>query len=380
MSPVSLPDLPSLDTITARLAMIFPEGMEHRGYLTREIAAKTVFVMLYVGAVEGAQRWVRPDQVTKMTDAQSARSSVKARLAWAEESLGRGGQRDIAGRWYAVNTRESIRDETLRAGLVRTGAVIERTGLPTTSAKPRYALACAFAALLDERITGRKLTARIEKWQQEHLGAAALARIRLVKAGLAGGAGDEVAVRLPHGEVRHMSPGTSSVISKAVIEQFASRFLRQPGVLLLSEPGHKVVAQDDALARSINLIIDPATHLPDIVLVDLGAPGGALPVFVEVVATDGPITADRKAALLALATEAGFTTQQVAFVTAFLDRGQAAVRKALDSLAWGSFVWFAAEPEMIISLHDADQTPRPLWEIMPAGHTPAPRRTKGKRR
>lgn len=113
---------------------------------------------------------------------------------------------------------------------------------------------------------------------------------------------------------------------------------------------------------------------------DLGAPGGALPVFVEVVATDGPITADRKAALLALATEAGFTTQQVAFVTAFLDRGQAAVRKALDSLAWGSFVWFAAEPEMIISLHDADQTPRPLWEIMPAGHTPAPRRTKGKRR
>ena len=43
----------------------------NRNYVVREIAAKTVFVMLYIGAVEGAECWLRPDQVTRMTDAQA---------------------------------------------------------------------------------------------------------------------------------------------------------------------------------------------------------------------------------------------------------------------------------------------------------------------
>ena len=67
-----LPALPAVADIHERLQAIFPEGTANRNYVTREIAAKTVFVMLYVGAVEGAERWLRPDQVTRMTDAQSA--------------------------------------------------------------------------------------------------------------------------------------------------------------------------------------------------------------------------------------------------------------------------------------------------------------------
>jgi len=89
--------------------------------------------------------------------------------------MARAARRDIPGRWYAVNTRESIRDETLRAGLVRTGAAIERQGLATTSAKPRCALAADFAALFEEKIGQRELARRIEAWQQAHLSAAALA-------------------------------------------------------------------------------------------------------------------------------------------------------------------------------------------------------------
>jgi len=162
-----------------------------------------------------------------------------------------------------------------------------------------------------------------------------------------------------------MAPGTSSVISKAVIEEFARVFLRNPGVLFLSEPGGKVVLQDDALARSIGLVIDPARSLPDIILVDLDAPGGALLVFVEVVATDGAIDAARKVALLTLTREAGFKAHQVAFLTPFLDRSQAPVRKSLDTLAWGSFVWFAAEPDKILALHDNTELQKPLWELMP---------------
>ena len=54
--------------IHERLQTIFPDGTANRNYVTREIAAKTVFVMLYIGAVEGAGRWLRPDQVTRMTE------------------------------------------------------------------------------------------------------------------------------------------------------------------------------------------------------------------------------------------------------------------------------------------------------------------------
>lgn len=74
MSRKKLPPVPSLQTIIIRLPLIFPEGIEHRNYVIREMAAKTIFVMLYIDAVEGTGRWLRPDQVTKMTDLQAAKS------------------------------------------------------------------------------------------------------------------------------------------------------------------------------------------------------------------------------------------------------------------------------------------------------------------
>src|SRR6185295_15666877 len=142
-----LPSLLPVNEIQARLLDIFPEGTPNRGYCTREIAAKTVFVMLYTGAIDG-QNYLRPDQVTRMTDPQSKITDDDSRLDWTKQSLSKKGN-DISGRWYAVNTREPIRDETLRDGLVRTGAAIVRMDLPTTSSAPRYALTRSFAALFN---------------------------------------------------------------------------------------------------------------------------------------------------------------------------------------------------------------------------------------
>lgn len=88
---------------------------------------------------------------------------------------------------------------------------------------------------------------------------------------------------------------TNSAINKDVIEVFAPRFLGDPSVLFVSESRNKVVALDDNLATSIGLSIKADKDLPDIILVDL-KPTKALLVFVEVVATDGSISARRKAA------------------------------------------------------------------------------------
>ena len=71
-------------------------------------------------------------------------------------------------------------------------------------------------------------------------------------------------------------------------------------------------------------------------------------IFVEVVATDGPITESRKGAFLEMMVAARFDLSQIAFVTAFQDRGAPAFKRALPNMAWGSFAWCVNEPEHLI--------------------------------
>ena len=348
---MALPSLLPVSAIRERLQRIFPEGCPNRRNCTWEIAAKTVFVMLYTGAVESMGRWLRPDQVTRMTDAQAQCIGECERQAWTQKSLV-SRRHEIADRWYAVNTRESIRDDTIRNGLMANGVCIERQGLPTTSPTPRYALKTTFAALFNPALNGPSLYAAITDWQREHLAADTLARVTLLRQGIAAG-GEHTLVRLPNGETRRLAPGPSSIIAKAVIEDFAPRFLQNPGVVCLSESRKKMTLRDHDLARSIGLRIQPEKHLPDIVLADIGSESPVL-VFVEIIANDGPITRLRKQELTSIASSSGFPETQLLFVNAYLDRSRPAFRKTIGSLAWGSFAWFAAEPKHLLYLHEGD--------------------------
>lgn len=350
---MSLPPVPSIELIAERLPLIFPNGTEHRNYVIREMAARTVYVLFYLGAVEGTDRWIRPAQITGMSDDQAAKIDDESREAWRRLSLSKKKWRP-ENAWYAVDTREPVRDETLRSGFVPCRAVVQREGVPTTSSIPKYAMDVEFSRLFDLTLTGEALTNAITAWQHSHLSKAAVTRQRLVKHG-ATVARDAVTVTFPNGETRTLSPGPSSVIAKAVIEVFAPRFLKQPAVLWLSESGNKVVARDEVLANALGLKIDPSKALPDIILVDLGADmGGAgmLVVFTEVVATDGPISRARKVALTSLALEAGFDERHLAFLTAYMDRAGSPFKKTIPELAWGSYAWCASEPDHIIELRD----------------------------
>lgn len=240
--PDNLPRVPPLKTIQKRLPLIFSEGVEHRNYCVREMAARTIWVMLYAGAVEGFDRWARPSMITDMTDRQAAVLELDARNRWHAIARSQKKKRP-ANSWYAANSREPIRDETIRLGLIPAGAIIERTGLATTSSLPKYALTREFAALFDETLVGRALVATIASWQESNLNKAALARVTLLKKGISEAA-DTVLVRFPNGNTRTLAPGPSSVICKAVIEEFAGRYLEKPAVLWLSES-----ATDWALGR-----------------------------------------------------------------------------------------------------------------------------------
>lgn len=180
---MKLPPFISSDEVQRRLTLIFPEGTPNRSYCIRELAASTVFAMLYIGAVEGSGQYLSPKYVYRMSDDQEALTSDAARIEYTKDVI-LPGSKSRGEQWYADNSREPIRDETLRNGLLLVGAAVERRDLPTTSSRPRYALTQTFAALFDPGLEAGQLTAAIAEWQKVHLAAGALARVALVRAGV----------------------------------------------------------------------------------------------------------------------------------------------------------------------------------------------------
>ncbi|HVM78089.1 MAG TPA: BsuBI/PstI family type II restriction endonuclease [Stellaceae bacterium] len=355
---MNFPALLDRNAIQKRLRVIFPEGTPERNKCVRGAAAATVFTMLYVGAVERGGRWLGPVHVVRMSDRRASKVDDGSRAAYARRAV------LIGRRWYAENSREQVRDEVLRQGLIPNNAVVERPGIATTSGAPRYALKHEFAALFDPSLDDVSFEKAADAWRASSLSAAARARISIMRRGAV--ASDQgVLVRFPSGETRRLTAGPSSVISRAVIEEFAPRFLVEPAVLWLSESGAKVISRDDGLAADLGLKIDPSKNLPDIILVDRGTESSDfLLVFVEVVATDGPVTPQRAEALASMAKAAGYGDRQIAFVTAYLDRTRPEFRRTFPSLAWQAFAWFASEPEHVVILHDGVRSPKPLGQLL----------------
>lgn len=359
---MTLPKLLSVTDIHTRLERLFTHGLEMRKNLVREMAAKTVFVFLYGGMVDGAARYLRPSHVYFFTEDQAKKISDGDRLRWLAQSK-KPGFRPEGSRWYADTTREPIRDETIRFGLLHVGAVGKLLGVAVTSSMPIYFLKADFAAIFNPDMDEATLEAAIATWQKKHLTVAARARMALLATGRVR-SDDEVLVNCPDGTVAKLSSGPSSIISKAVIEQFAPSFLTAPALLWLSESGAKVRHQDKNAAKALGLDIDQSKVLPDIILANVGDTGEDTHlVFVEVVASDGPMNQARRDALLQYIMQAGFPEEQCLFGTAFEDRADIAFKKCLPELAWGTFVWFRSEPDCLVWLYD-----EPFSITSPVGH------------
>jgi len=207
---VKLPPYIDRASIHQRLQIIFPEGVPQRNYCVREAAASTVFTMLYIGAIEGTDIWAGPKQVVRMTDGQAALQLETKRRAYAVASM-KPGFNPKGKTWYLENSREQIRDETIRQGFITNNAVVERPGVTTTSSKPRYALRADFAALFDPAVSGDSFEKAAETWREKNLSATALARTVLMRRG-AVTTGEGILITFPNGETRRMTPGPSSVL------------------------------------------------------------------------------------------------------------------------------------------------------------------------
>ena len=145
--------LPTIGEIQRRLEIIFPGKVSDLEYLASEATAKTVFVMLYIDAIEGNDIWLAPKHVIRMTQEQSYKQDDADRQKYQVDCLKKG-FRSNGTRWYQENSRETIRDECIRKGLYPKGCILLRRSIPTTSSKPRYALYEHFARLFTSVVSG----------------------------------------------------------------------------------------------------------------------------------------------------------------------------------------------------------------------------------
>ncbi|WP_147450919.1 BsuBI/PstI family type II restriction endonuclease [Streptomyces hoynatensis] len=315
-------------------------------------ASAIVFVAMYVGAI-GDNAPIRPSTITWMSDAVAERRKDSERRGYYTAAMKK--EKDVISFcdaigvqrgpiWYANNSREPVRDESIDA-LINNGAVLNiRTHLSTNSPLARYTLAPDFAALLVPEMTGSALHEAIAKWQKTHLTPTGRRRAQLRRDPALND--ESVHVHLPGAGIRTLHPGPSSVILKGVAEQFSTH-LKQPNVLFISQPGEKVNLIDGHALESMGITVNKSALLPDCLMADL-APDHDEVWFIEAVFSGGVITNERKESLLAWAASQGLSPERCRFLSAFESRTHPEAKKALPMLADGTFAWFNDEPEHLL--------------------------------
>lgn len=342
---MTLPPLISAAEVERRLFFIFPEGMERLTQCRSKAAARTIAASIYIGAIEGSGIYVGPAHIVRLSEEQiEERKKPEDRDLYRKKM-----QSEFAG-WYNENSRETVRDDVIRETFLPNGAMIGRTDLPTTSGLPRYALQADFAKLFEPSLDDDAIEKLSADWREKSLSPAALARITLSHR--SDGA-DGILVKLPDSTVIRLEPGPSSEIAKEVLERFAPAFLTKPALVWLSQSGTKVHYDNKQLISRLKIVIDEKKVLPDMILADLSEKFRL--VFVEVVATDGPMTAKRISELSQIASGAGHDQANVMFVTAFKDRNDRAFKKVFESIAWGTMIWFSTEPEAILIMRSGNE-------------------------
>jgi type II restriction enzyme len=139
-----------------------------------------------------------------------------------------------------------------------------------------------------------------------------------------------------------LTRGSHHFLEKQIVEYLLPRILRDATILYVGDTARKVGFQNREAMRELNLPIDVAASLPDVIAADLG---DRTLVVAEAVTSGGPISATRRLELDELVKEARDLSYDVVYVTAFLNRK--AFRKFVEEIAWGTRVWIAEEPDHI---------------------------------
>jgi hypothetical protein len=241
--------------------------------------------------------------------------------------------RDHHKKTYAPNTRETVRRQTMHQ-FVDAGIALynpDKLDRPVNSPAAVYQIEPAALTLLrsfDTRTWHNKLTAYLAERQTL---AARYAKER--KQNL-------IPVQIAPGQKINLSPGKHSELIRAIIEDFAPRFVPGAELIYAGDTGEKWGYFDAVLLTKLGVNVDAHGKMPDVVLFD---PKRKWLVLVESVTSHGPVDGKRHAELGKLF--AGSTAGLV-YVTAFPTR--AIMGRYLGEIAWETEVWVADAPSHLV--------------------------------
>lgn len=234
---------------------------------------------------------------------------------------------------YAPNTRETIRRQTLHQ-FVAAGVALynpDNPLRPVNSPHAVYQISPGCLALLKTHGTAlwdEKLAAYLEQWQTL---ADRYAREREM---------NMIPVKLPNGASLKLSPGDHSDLIRLIIEEFAPRFAPGSDLIYAGDTGEKMGFFNEALLRSLGVIVDNHGKMPDVVLF-LKERNWLL--LVESVTSHGPVDSKRHEELMRLFAK---SSAGLVYVTAFPSR--ATMGRFLSDIAWETEVWNADAPTHLI--------------------------------
>lgn len=241
--------------------------------------------------------------------------------------------REHYGKEYAPNTRETFRRQTMHQ-FVAAGIALynpDEPGRPVNSPKAVYQIEPETLTLL--KAYG---SPSWDKSLQDYLSirktlAARYAKAREQKL---------IPVQITPGQEINISPGEHSELIKAIVEDFAPRYVPGGVLAYVGDTGEKWGYFDKGLLAELGVSVDSHGKMPDVVLY-YSEKNWLL--LVESVTSHGPVDGKRHAELARLFAGA---TAGLVYVTAFPSRQL--MTRYLSEIAWETEVWVADAPSHLI--------------------------------
>jgi hypothetical protein len=241
--------------------------------------------------------------------------------------------RDKYGKNYAPNSRETFRRQTMHQ-FVAAGIALynpDDPGRSVNSPKAVYQIEPETLKLL--RLYGNYLWDRA---LEDYLSV----RVTLVARYAKAREQKLIPIQIAPGIEINISPGDHSELIKAIINNFAARFVPGGVLVYVGDTGEKWGYFNEQLMSELGVKVDSHGKMPDVVLY---FPERNWLLLVESVTSHGPVDGKRHNELTSLFKEA---KAGLVYVTAFPSRS--VMTRYLGEIAWETDVWVADAPSHLI--------------------------------
>ncbi len=290
--------------------------LRNLGLPTEQLNDRTAICLLALLDLPETKSW---------NEATNPMIGIRAILDFAREKLDHN---------YAENTRESVRKYSVKQ-LVSAGVLLHNPDKPDraiNSSANCYQVESSALTLFrkfGEQDWAKTLAAYLDTHQTL---ADQYARRRDMH---------RIPVKIKKSQEITLSSGDHSALIRAIIEEFAPRFIPGGELVYVGDTGTKWGYFDKPLLQSLGVEVGIHGKMPDVVIYFRERDWI---VLVEAVASSGPVDGIRRAELSELFKTC---TAGTVYVTAFPDRGEI-MHKFMSAVAWETEVWCASDPTHLI--------------------------------